>query len=745
MEWFSAQSLARLPGMPATESGVIRKARDKGWQWQKRAGRGGGREYHISALPNETQDALRHQTAIAKQQRRATAEDERAHNDHLNDLQHAGEALGAAVAEEQADQSAERQRRRQQGAADFAAMAPSAKKDRMRTRFWLLRSAMEYVRDGGFAKISGINAFCDALASGEIPLPAAHEPHINRLHGRVHLNRATILKWESAYNERGMMGLADARGCREKRSKIDQNDALRRVVLGALIKYPHITGKKIKAYLEAGHPELNIVSQRGIERYINAWKSDNHQLWTYIVNPDQWKSVYMSAMGSHFERIERLNQVWELDSTPGDWLLKDGRHSVLGCIDLYSRRLKLLVSKTSKASAVCQVMRRAIIDWGICEAARTDNGKDYVSDQLEEVLSALEIIHEICIPFASEDKGTIERALGTMSHGILDLLPGFIGHNVAERKIIEARKSFAQRIMTKGEAVEVELTSDELQERLDQWVDAIYSHDPHSGLDGKTPWQVAHEWAAPVRRVYDERALDALLAEVADTRTITKKGIRFENYKFIHPILPQHAGKEVHLKRDEHELGSLYVYLEGAFLCIAKCPELEDISRQEWAVAAKRGQKKKLAEQAEEFRRYKRELKRDIPAAVLEHRVSEYDKLAALPQREERYTTEGLEQAGKAAAARHDKATQQLSEAQQADRQRLVEEMRQPATVTPIRDDSRTKMRRWLTLEDKLKRGEGITDEDHSFWKGFQATSEWRAEMALIEDFGREALGMPMA
>ncbi len=57
-EWFTAKTLAGLPGLPGTESAVIRRAKRENWQARKRAGRGGGMEYHISSLPQETRKAL---------------------------------------------------------------------------------------------------------------------------------------------------------------------------------------------------------------------------------------------------------------------------------------------------------------------------------------------------------------------------------------------------------------------------------------------------------------------------------------------------------------------------------------------------------------------------------------------------------------------------------------------------------------------------------------------------------------
>jgi transposase InsO family protein len=57
-EWYSAKEITGLPGMPGTESGTIRKARAEQWRFQDVPGKGGPngtrREYHLSALPEET-------------------------------------------------------------------------------------------------------------------------------------------------------------------------------------------------------------------------------------------------------------------------------------------------------------------------------------------------------------------------------------------------------------------------------------------------------------------------------------------------------------------------------------------------------------------------------------------------------------------------------------------------------------------------------------------------------------------
>lgn len=62
-EWFSASELAGFPALPGSDRGVERRAIREGWLRQRRAGRGGGFEFHISSLPAETQAHIRGQSA----------------------------------------------------------------------------------------------------------------------------------------------------------------------------------------------------------------------------------------------------------------------------------------------------------------------------------------------------------------------------------------------------------------------------------------------------------------------------------------------------------------------------------------------------------------------------------------------------------------------------------------------------------------------------------------------------------
>ena len=128
-------------------------------------------------------------------------------------------------------------------------------------------------------------------------------------------------------------------------------------------------------------------------------------------------------------------------------------------------------------------------------------------------------------PLQPERKPFIERALGTFSHDLLELLLGFCGRDVSDRQAIRSRRSFSARF-GQGENAEGRLTPEAFQEFCDKWC-ALYASRPHQGLGGLTPTFRASNWIGLVRMIEDERALDILLCEPAEggVRTVHKKGI----------------------------------------------------------------------------------------------------------------------------------------------------------------------------------------------------------------------------
>src|SRR5690606_19576391 len=136
-------------------------------------------------------------------------------------------------------------------------------------------------------------------------------------------------------------------------------------------------------------------------------------------------------------------------------------------------------------------------------------GADYTSEHVRRVLLMLGIRHDVCPPYTPEAKPHVERAFGTFTRDLVELLPGYVGHSVADRKAIEDRISMADRHAGK-KLHRVRMSVSDFQDFCDAWCRDVYEHDEHRGI-GTSPFQRVVQWLKtdmPVRRIENERALD---------------------------------------------------------------------------------------------------------------------------------------------------------------------------------------------------------------------------------------------
>ena len=337
----------------------------------------------------------------------------------------------------------------------------------------------------------------------------------------------------------------------------------------------HLTSRAAHRALLAEHGRAPAHST--VREWLRNWRRRNRRELCAVTNPDLDRSRHKPAGGDASANIVRLNQLWELDSTPADVICADGkRYTIVGAIDVWSRRTKLLVVPSSRATAIALLLRHCILDWGVPEAVRTDEGKDYTSRHVLGALADLEIEHLRCPPYSPERKPHIERFLGTIARELFSGLPGFTGHDVAQAQALRARKSLADR--RGADAAEVfgaALTAEALQARCDVWCEAVYGRRPHGGLGCASPFERVTSWQGELRRIHDERALDALLAAPAGDkgRVVCKKGIRLDSVFYIAGPLGSLVGERVKLRRDPADAGRIHVYREdGSFVCVAENP-----------------------------------------------------------------------------------------------------------------------------------------------------------------------------
>lgn len=624
-----------LPGLPSKRSSISKRASRKNWESRPREGRGGGNEFHISALPEEARQAI-----VAR---------------HLSSLRDAGLGQAAAArAKELTDQVTERHHatQRQRGLSEYMRMPEWAQRQ-ADARMEIIRAWRHFWGHTSLSKGKARKAFARMYSDGRIDLGADIREEVESF------SAITLWRWLKALREEGASGLADGRWRAESKSMIDNDEELRTVVLGMVAEHgPDVSRTNIRRELRARFPEERVPSLRTIQRYMKDWVDSNRSLASYLDAPKKWRGTHLAAFGSRDDGVTRPNQIWELDSTIADISLEleDGsvrRYALVGVIDVYTRRLRYLVTDASRSSAITLVLRRAMLAWGIPEVLRMDQGKDYTSRSLETVTNTLRIDTEFCRPYHPEEKPYIERAYRTLQHGDLELLPGYVGHDVAERQKIRERASdtFGDVPLHMGF---VELSPAEFQAWLDSWCHE-YERTTHSGIQC-TPRERAEQYSGPIKRIHDDRVLDVLLEPVSrgGKRKVHKKGISVGGEWFTAPELGAYIGEDVTCYYDPQKAGRIMVYSdqEAAFICLAEAPETAE-DRRRIATKAKKVQRQEMRERRKEMREAASEA--DSASAhkrILEARMRQQEDDLQLPHIAKGHTSDYIKAASDAADAR---------------------------------------------------------------------------------------------
>jgi transposase InsO family protein len=406
------------------------------------------------------------------------------------------------------------------------------------------------------------------------------------------LSVTTLQRRRRAVAKSGLHGLIRSDN-RSLLSKSSDHPAAIKWIVGFAVQHPRTPIARLyKEFRKWWGAKPQCPALTTIRRWLNNWIADNRAIYTALTNPEKWRSAYKATFGTH-DDTTAPNQIWEMDSTKLDVMFGDGRSYFLALIDVHTRRVMSLVSKTSKAEAVMTLLRQAIVEWGVPDAIRTDNGSDYISQAVIRFCAQAEIERKVCTPGTPTAKPYIERWFRSFNHDKLSMLKGYVGHNVPAAQQLRA--------LNNGKQSHCSMSESEFQSWANEWI-AEYHDRTHQGLGAspKSAYQASLDGGWQPRRVVSVRQLDMLLASIGQ-RQICSQGIRVANFWYIAEDL--RVGDRVWVSVDPREMGTIYIFdIDNNYLGEAKCPELANIDRREIAEAAKRSQ---IAEIAEAKRRLK--------------------------------------------------------------------------------------------------------------------------------------------
>ena len=420
-----------------------------------------------------------------------------------------------------------------------------------------------------------LDLFAALYNAGEVSVPyetRAAKPRVSR---------NSLRRWSKQGRWSGMVPRTATNG---RVSRIDADPELHDHVTALIFDKPHTKAPFLRDWLLAkfeSEPE-RVPPLRTLQRWIRGWRKtpEVERILSQLTDPDRHRSRRMPYPGKADAGIDRLNQVWEADSTSADVLCKDGNFHLIGIIDIYSRRFRVLVTPTSNSDAIAALLRRCLLEFGVPEIWRCDRGPDYMSRRVKRLISELEITPDYCPPDDPNKKPFIERIFRTLSEGLFENLDGWKGNSIEKHQRLRARwKKSERRGKTPLELFAPTLTAAELQEMCDRWIEHVYERKPHSGLGKRTPFEVATSWRAPVKTIPNERALDVLLMKPAGSTgwaSVTGKGIRTDNGVYIAAELGPLVGgpEQVQVSQDPTDRGRILVRDgEGNFICWAEDTE----------------------------------------------------------------------------------------------------------------------------------------------------------------------------
>lgn len=447
-----------------------------------------------------------------------------------------------------------------------------------------------------------------AIILSKIEQRVANNESIKSICNELNISRMQYYRMLKAYKTQGLAGLVDKRTT-AKDSKAGEiiPDVLKEQAImiwracgAGGINYAQMheslhnyAGMKLgydyKNFLDGKVEEL--FSVKTLIAFMDEYKRINH-LEASIVEKglDKTKSYKQPAQGNSKNRVSERNDMWEIDSSPLDCMLQDEngvefRPHILSVIDIYSGRMVCTLGDVSNALSLVRLLWKAIDTMGLPLKIKGDNGKDYLSKHFQGVINRLGITYDFTAPYSGELKPFVERAFKTIQHSVISLLPGYLGHNLATREIIEQRTPKKDRI-AKNEFGKVKKTNQShlmdfsqaeqvLDTAVNKWniisnkrvKNRISRIDAFNSCDNPLTKMTYEYFLARAGELYEKK--------------VQKKGININSRTYISADMPS-VGTSIKVVTNIDNISEIYVY-DGDFnfICIAKDNNIAELSAEE--------------------------------------------------------------------------------------------------------------------------------------------------------------------
>jgi putative transposase len=714
--YYTAKELAGLPGMPGTESAVIRKAKAENWSFRKRAGRGGGKEYALASLPAETRD-------------------------HLTDQ------LIAALPEQPAALPTERPETLPAVATEMRPATPAALKqwqrDTMDARLKLMRLIEQAVASGVriTKAVDRIAQHSRNSAATFLSIVRLANKRSGKDQGNRTLSARSLWRFWSLWNDSNKDPISLA----PTDSSIDVTTGKQKVpvwapALEACWRQPqhrHLTDvlERLQEVIPAGVP-MPTYSQA--QRYIKSMGA---------IEREKGRKTGLALSNLKPHRRRDTSHMY-----PGDAYTADGhtfdaevahpyhgrpfRPEITPVLDITTRKcIGWSCDLAESGLAVLDALRAACENYGPPVIFYTDNGKGYKNQMMTAegtgILNRLGITPKYSRPRNPKAHGISERAHQTILIRAAKELCTFIGASMdpdVKQLVFKATRK-ALKTADQAKATRLLIEWDAFVEHVNQAVER-YNNRPHTSLpavrDPETgkrihqspnqAWALGYErmqkelppdqWTVPANELPDlyHPMVERTVANGEISLGMKRNGLR-KRY-FSHDLAEYH-GQLVHVSFSPSDPAQVWVrdIEHGRLLAVAKLdgnvdPYFAQSYLEEKREQRANGRLKRLQLQAEEIEAERR----GTQPVIIEH-TSEMKAML-----EQLKAEEAEVQAPPTAKV----VTLQLPEPE-------------PVRAFAIPGDEREKYKLWCQLEGMVNGGIELQEDEQRFFDGFKRTAMWKA------------------
>lgn len=544
-DWYAAQDLAGMPGMPGTRQNVIARAKREGWASRPRAGRGGGLEYAFEALPTATRRALQ-----AQQLELA-----------LNDVSTAAVAPPPAAAAftgtaitpvvPALSDLTDRQRLERDARAGVIAAIRRLQDESGSTQEAAITTLLTNARAGR----------CDAVLDNMLRL--ARDPRGRAGDGYPSLR--TLKRW---------LGAGTDLAPKIKRAAFD---------------VPTWATVFLAEYQQPQKPSVDAAYRAACAQW-GADRPSIHQVRRFLqrlgtvtrergrMGPRELKNIQPFVRRT-FDLLQP-NDVWSADGHTFDAEVQHPLHGrpfrpeITTFVDIATRRaVGWSVDLAESSQAVADALRNGVERNGIPAIIYVDNGSGYKNAYMQDdavgLIGRIGTTIEHSLPYNSQARGVIERFHKTVWVSGAKQLPAYMGAAMDREARLEQFK-LTRKALKAGGAMPL-MPWDLFVQWCEQLL-ADYNARAHRSLGNVSPDLC---WAAHAARGWMPECLPA---EQLDTlfrprlvRKLARAEIRLFNNIYFARELEEFHGLLAHIAYDIHDVSRVWVYApDGRLICEAK-------------------------------------------------------------------------------------------------------------------------------------------------------------------------------